>query len=632
MGRLKSLDPYKQIIAALLSDAQALHSEVFSPSSLRKTTQKVIKRIDEEGISFLTKALPRLGKSLDRALSGTTQLDSVGFSKRRTGSKLPKFLGELFQCVFSEDGWVLPTPCVTCIATLREILFVFYKLDISYRDSEEEKVICQFLQTEVDILPFHETFSRIADSFDSDPSITNHPEMDGKLFGIVRKARISLQRLFHDFDPRAIHPKHGPGAVSTRERLEGKYVFDRINPRIEQVYPFDAYYTASLGHICDDYRDIQSKLVQESSARVLLVPKDSRGPRLISCEPLEFQWVQQGLGQAIVKHVEHSHLTMYNVHFTNQQSNQFGALLGSSTGRYATLDLKEASDRITVGLVRMLFPEPLRRFLLACRSESTELPSGVVIKLNKFAPMGSALCFPILALSIWALLHSSMSDADARESILVYGDDVIVPTDQTVSAIETLESFGLLINRDKSYSHGFFRESCGVDAYKGKNVTPCRIKTKWTSHPSHNTYTSYIDYSNNLRRKGYFNASDVITGWLCDVYHEIPSKDMNLSCPCLDVVPESNLPRRRRWNKELQKFQYLVFDTETRPVYKCLPGWLMLLRFFAERDTCDPLGLDIMPSRSGEGMRNFVPDWDGDAFSVRLYTRRDTSKLVKRWR
>lgn len=578
----KSLDLYKQVIATLLSDVQTSHSNVFTPRALRLTQKKVSARFAREGMSFLSKTLPRLGKAFDKALLGEVPLDAKGWALCASpNSKLPKFLGELFQCIFSHDGWVLPTPCVKCIKHVRQVLYLFYKLELPYAPEDEAKVISLFEKTEDDITSYNETLGRIADGLDSSREY---------LYGInpvearsvIRKARVRLARVFSSFDPKDILPRHGPGAVSTKEQLWGKYRFSRINPRIERTYPFDAYFCASLGHVCDSYKMFNNLVEVESSAKVILVPKDSRGPRLISCEPLEFQWVQQGLGSAIVRRVESHRLTRYNIHFTDQQPNQLGALLGSRDGRYATLDLKEASDRVTVGLVRLLFPEPLREALLNSRSQATTLPDGRVLKLQKFAPMGSALCFPIMALTIWAILSAAERDADARKSILVYGDDVVVKAEKSANAIKWLEAFGLLVNRDKSCTSGFFRESCGTDAYRGIDVTPVRIRTTWASHPSPKVYSSYIAYANSFYKLGHYKTYDLLVEYLTNLYREIPEDDGFITAPSLVVTPELNKPRRTRTNVALQKRETLVWDVVAPPLRKEIDGWSMLLRYFSE--------------------------------------------------
>lgn len=58
----------------------------------------------------------------------------------------------------------------------------------------------------------------------------------------------------------------------------------------------------------------------------------------------------------------------------------------------------------------------------------------------------------------------------------VYGDDIIIPTDGFDSMIEWLQKFDLIPNRGKSFSKSFFREACGMDAYKGYDVTPIKLQ------------------------------------------------------------------------------------------------------------------------------------------------------------
>jgi hypothetical protein len=625
MDTKKSLDEI-ELIAALLHDVQTSHGVVFNTRACKLTCEKVRKRCSKEGISFLTKTMPKLGKALDKALSFSSSLNSaeLGF-KPQVGSKLPIFMGEFFNKVLSPSGDSLPNPCAECIIVLRDVLYLFYKYKLPYTDEQEQLVLSQFEKTEQELVAVATTIASMASRISNTNGIRRTRFKAPTSDSIVREARILLSNLFDDrkwfFDPRDIYPRHGPGVVSTKERLWGKYRWTCIPARITDVYPYDAYFHASLGHVCDSYRSFNTVDDKELSAKVILVQKDSRGPRLISCEPLAFQWVQQGLGRAISQHVEQCPLTKWNVFFTDQKPNQRGALLGSKLGSYATLDLKEASDRVSLDLVRLLFPERISTYLEACRSLSTVLPNGKVLPLNKFAPMGSALCFPIMALTIWAILTAAAPDADTRERILVYGDDVIVPTAYAANAIEHLESFGLLVNRDKSCIKGFFRESCGTDAFKGINVTPLRIRTVWSSSPSPGVYTSWIAYANSFYDRQRYITYDYIVGWLERIYRSIPSDDMNLSCPSLRVVPDSLKPKRFRTNRHLQKREWLVWDVKPVKLQKRIDGWSMLLRFFAEGQRLN---------RESDSGHN-----GGDVsapFSVSTYTKRRTSMLVRRWR
>jgi hypothetical protein len=623
MATLKSLDDY-DIIAAMLHDVHKTHGSWFSYSSYVRTLRKVRVRLNREGIGFLTKTLPRLGKAFDKALSSNTPLNAseLRFASL-PGSSLPRFLGEAFSRVLDSDGSLLPDPCVACVGVIRDVCYLFYKYKLPFTGEQEQEVINKFVKTEDDLL----TVSNNLESLRVIVDLHNHEQRrlakDGPV-RVVRRAKRLLSRLFSRFDPTNIVPRHGPGVVATKQRLWNKFRWTNVSENITRMYPLDAYFYASLGHFCDRLDTVSSIQQEDLPARVLLVPKDSRGPRLISCEPVDYQWIQQGLGRAIVSHVESHPLTRYNVFYTDQAPNQRGALLGSSTGRYATLDLNEASDRVSLGLVRLLFPSHLIEYLEACRSSSTVLPDGREIKLKKFAPMGSSLCFPILALTVWSILTAAAPDKYTRERILVYGDDVIVPTAFAADAIEQLESFGLKINRDKSCTSGFFRESCGTDAFKGVNVTPVRLRTVWSSDPSPNVYTSWIEYSNSFYDRGYFTVYERIVEELHRVYGDIPSDDMCLTCPSLREVSADKRPKRKRNNLKLQKLQYYVHDVSSRVISYEMDGWSMLLRYFSESS---PL---VLPSNVNR-VDKYLFD-TGQSVAVRQYTRRGTSMLVRRWR
>jgi len=135
MDTNKSSDAVKSIIASVLRDVQTLRNDVITPRSLKLTTLKVFNRIDREGICFLTKTLPRLGKAFDNALHNDIPMDCTGFRKI-PGTKLPRFLGELFQLVLSQDGKVLPTPCVTSIRQIGRSYICFTNMNFLTRQNK----------------------------------------------------------------------------------------------------------------------------------------------------------------------------------------------------------------------------------------------------------------------------------------------------------------------------------------------------------------------------------------------------------------------------------------------------------------------------------------------------------------
>jgi hypothetical protein len=58
------------------------------------------------------------------------------------------------------------------------------------------------------------------------------------------------------------------------------------------------------------------------------------------------------------------------------------------------------------------------------------------------------------------------------DTLSIYGDDIIIPTDVYPEVVQSLSSLGMKVNESKSFSTGKFRESCGIDAYDGQVVTP----------------------------------------------------------------------------------------------------------------------------------------------------------------
>jgi hypothetical protein len=455
-----------------------------------------------------------------------------------------------------------------------------------------------------------------------------------------------------NFDPLSITPRHGPGTVSTGEKPYQKMVFKRFFKTLDAVYPYSTYFYVGTSHLVDEMEWLfQMEDRPSGEAKVCLVPKDSRGPRLISCEPLEIQWIQQGLGRALVTHIEAHNLTRGYVNFTDQSVNRCLALLASKDGRLATLDLKEASDRVSLQLVSELFPEHVLRALVAARSSHTLLPNGESFKLRKFAPMGSCLCFPVMALTIWALstaclmrIYSDSNPLRARGGVYVYGDDVITEAQNATDVINALESVGLLVNKTKSFQTGFFRESCGIDAYKGVEVQPVRLKTVWDTSRSASVYVSYVSYCNSLWMRGYSSTANLLAKLLTETYGPIPHKGMfpeipkellakwsdlfdqhlrndrkvddqminegGLGFPCLCFEPSEMPAVRKRYNRNLFRFEHYVYCIKAKKVQLDLScrhphGWAELLRFLTQ---------------------------GSEQFSAGIYAIPRASMLVRRWR
>jgi len=496
-----------------------------------------------------------------------------GFRTKKASS-IPAFLQAYFTLVLHDDGSVRDDADPSIVAHIRQICFVVYKLELPYLPEQEESTVDSFVQNEKKL-----------DSLVLDPS-DDVLALGSRITGTV----------FAEFDSTNIIPRHGPGSVATGEVLEDKWVFTRKYSSIHSVYPYYEYFVVGGASEILDRLDWYKSLrpLERGIAKVILVPKDSRGPRLISCEPLEFQWIQQGLGRKISHFLEFdSHLTRGHVNFTNQEVNRTLALLSSVDGKYATIDLKDASDLVSVSLVERLFSKQpvLLKKLLACRTSATLLPNGVVQELQKFAPMGSALCFPVEAYCFWCICTAAVVSQFGlplkyvASEIYVYGDDIVIPTAWVSVCTQYLERYGLSVNRSKCCVKGFFRESCGMDAFKGTQVTPTRLKAPWTGRMSDGRcYVSYLEFSNHLEAKGYVDAAGYIRRELEKVYGVLPRGTSFSSFPCVTVsTPEeaeafNKLHFRRRWNKALQRFEFKMLRTSSRRMTSKLDDWPRLLR------------------------------------------------------
>ena len=576
-GTLKSQDE-TELNLYLSLHTQLIRSdplETFSSShkSLEHDIATLRSRVRFEGLAFLTKTLPKLGRALDQALVSGRFMPVSGFASKH-GQSIPLFLEAYFNLVFDEHGLILVSASCLAVSHIRQVCYFAYKLELPYSYSEERRVINDFVRTDEEL-----QFADVPLAED-----------------LLSLAKIVSQKVFHGFDHRDILPRHGPGAVATGERIEEKWAFARLYNSIHQVYPYYNYYVVGGARELTDRLDWYRSLARHESgcAKVVLVPKDSRGPRLISCEPLEYQWIQQGLGRKLALHLEYvSTYTRGNVNFTNQGINRIIAKTSSASHRFATLDLKDASDRVSAELVRRVFERSpdLSRALNACRTTATKLPDGRVITLNKFAPMGSALCFPVEAFTFWVIIVAAVIRGKnlplqrVGKRIFVYGDDIIVPTEWAALSIQALEAVGLRVNSDKSCITGDFRESCGMDAFRGVDVTPLRLRTRWTSkNHDGSLLASYVSLANKMAGGPYGSVSDMIWERLEKLFGKIPFGVSTSSYPCRVVNTPALADHlndglfRKRLNRNFQRLEFYLPCLSSRRVKSKLDGWPRLLR------------------------------------------------------
>lgn len=297
-------------------------------------------------------------------------------------------------------------------------------------------------------------------------------------------------------------PRHGPGATADRLRGNAKFEVNEWPLRLESVFPYGDYALPSWRTYYQLDRVKFLEPGRERPVKVVPVPKTLKTPRIIAIEPTAVQYCQQALSHALVNRIQNRSELSHNhrgskrcdfgawfVGFKEQEPNRLLAREGSINAALATLDLSEASDRVLNRHVELLFSRfpRLSEAIQATRSTKADVPGHGVIPLVKFASMGSALCFPVEAMVFLTIVFTAIAHErrepltralffELRGKVRVYGDDIIVPVEYVEPVIQLLEVFGLVVNKDKSFWNGKFRESCGGDYFHGEWVTPIRLR------------------------------------------------------------------------------------------------------------------------------------------------------------
>lgn len=434
---------------------------------------------------------------------------------------------------------------------------------------------------------------------------------------ITDSLREILRVVLPPFVIQDFRPRFGPGSVSERgirqrlskiENLRYDAVLDRFffhGHLGKYGYGSESGLTAEkvlpLPELWDPARGISSR-----QSLLTFVPKNVKTARSICMEPNTLMFFQQGVMDQMVDYIGSSEFGKF-IRLQDQSFNRRLSQLGSKTGKIDTLDLSSASDCLSYDLVKAVFPPSWQIAMRATRSTSVLLPDGTVRSLKKFAPMGSALCFPTqciiyCAVCILAACQDSYNRSNPSipfatwlnprnirwcmrqfwqhvsttsigyQPLGVYGDDICVDSQLTDVVKSILTSLGFIVNVDKSFTGSqLFRESCGGFYLKGHDISPLYFSVKGVQEittPEH--VASQVHLINRCWERGYkttyrFFKQSILT-WDSAYRRRKPSGTLNpipyVSDPNVFGIrcsKPSNTHLKGRYNSDYQRDEIRVW-------------------------------------------------------------------------
>lgn len=557
------------------------------------------------GLHFLAVDLPAVAKHLDRCLDDGQYIAS-GLATTSCVSRtvrFPKFLRGLYLLIFDKTGRLREDCDVTAIIFLRQLLLVGKKVKVACSTENTLSEIDEFLVVDqalsdppkgwISSDPYEVTgcFLFAKDPFYVARLKEGDHHVTPKLLDILDKVVKCITSSLGHYDHTAWKFKHGPGAVAERTGSVNKYKFVNWSDRLDTVFP----YCDVAFHSYTAWVDAVNKRTSgsiEPVSRLIAVPKTLTKPRLIAVEPSEHQWCQQNMLNYFSRRSEKSWLNSF-VAFRSQELNQRLCVKASADGSLCTLDLSAASDRVTCRVVQSMFWRlpSLLHGLVASRTRSVELPDKSIICLKKFSTMGNACTFPVESLTFLAAsLASTLYQRDVYPSqenicgligeVAVFGDDIVIPKDSREVLVSLLEFLEFKVNTAKSFSGSNFRESCGVDAFRGQVVTPVYWKEPNSGRPG--SVASVVDTHNNFYRRGYCRVAHYLASTIRKHESAYVPAESGVFGLHSRLMPNPLLLYKSRWNKDLQLSEVLIPQIKSRQVNTVDEDDSVLLQFFTE--------------------------------------------------
>ena len=607
---------------------------------LSRDIERLTRNCQTRGLGFFSLDLPSLDTALIRGLEvGRLVVEGPLSHAVSDKVKVPRLFSGLWLRVFDSNACLREDADVNAIFFLRQLCCLGKKVQTECSPARHNKAIGEYHDIERSARPPSLQWAadeldpnnrghavHLCDGMDSGLPLFPTADADGEyedrilLEGCQRVADF-LSRALGFFEPVTYSGdryaetgksgfRHGRGAVADRRGKVNKYDFPRWSSKLEEWFPY-----RTVGTIASDTES--NPINHEVASRLMAVPKTAKAPRLIASEPTEHQWCQQ-LTWTFMRDKLAALLGTEFICFRKQELSQAMVLKASLDRSLATIDLSSASDRLTCWTVERVFrrnPSVLHA-LHAARTRYIRYDDEYMssfIKLKKFASQGTAVTFPVQSFVFLCIALGVCINGDVtwqkigrlRHHVRVFGDDIIVPNTRYAAATRALTLLGLKVNEEKSFHVGYFRESCGMDAFKGFDITPVKPVHVVADGPT--SRKALLDTTNNLFKKGLWNASRALESTLGNrILQRLPivGRDSGI-VGRTSFVGSSLRHLDKRWNNLLHRTEYRTWTFRSKAERDRTDERFALHQYFTEAPTPDVVWRHGIAkrSKSSDGLR-----------------------------
>lgn len=532
---------------------------------LDKDLSYIKNRVEREGYGFLSKALPQFHDHILTCVSSGNISPIPGFKRARRSGSLPALLQGLNKMIFdAESGKLLPPTCSQAAAFryLRQICYMF------------KKTLVEANEPQLDLQAKEKFFACERD-------IATVEKLSGSLHRHIALVSSYMLRALRDISHEELigRGRHGPGSIV--EGVHGNGKWSRLAAIVRSGHGLFPEDTIDLLFV--DSEELPTEHTNDApstSGRLITVPKNSTSRRTITVEPLQQQFYQQSLNRALRWAISRCPLLRYSLPLNDQSVNANLALTASRDGTRATIDLSSASDLLSLDLFKTVFRHHPDFVECCLRTRAPVCDKDLL----KYAGMGNATTFPIQSVVFFVLATiatlRSRNLNFCKESVFacartvsVFGDDIIIETGAVHAFREILLEVGLVMNVKKSFYEGPFRESCGIDAFNGTNVTPVYVRQDLTKPQRTDAeIETMVSLSNQLHEAGYPKTRDLIRSY-------VRKPIMGGSAyggVCWRWLDNSKV----RWNSKLHRREQLVHVSQPIQRDDPLTGEAALLKYF----------------------------------------------------